>query len=696
MKTTYNNWMMLAMSLLMTTATTTALTACSDDDPVMEEQMPTMLTGGKPMLGDDATKRAFLTDWENCHTVRIAGIENEVNCPWYGATAQDIPADVCFDIKKKNGWEMAFCELNDVNAPSTRMFGLYNRYTGVLRVFHYIEKATGYGDELVYLVAGSESRKDDRYPLYHSMEYGIPACHQLGTTLDNSVKLQSAGATQDAFSCYVAPYTKKGVRGVTVNWHCFDIDLSGYLPQGKDWREGVPQLGQLAIFPITKTTSDITLTGSLLGSIKGSFTDPQITETGGGNSMSGICSTLNTISSLMSGSVSSTNVAYSVMGNAKIPEAMKALTPYLSVGSMGLNITSAMLGWFGGEQAPVTSDTIPGKIDLGLNADINLQGVIAGYTSNDEGGLNLTPELMAASNPYGNLGTGVWGLEEDPVVYISDEDLMAATDHINMNITDKGYTNSEFKDYDVRLVTFYDPSSIKLNLNTDIFHNIRDLVVTTNYGVYTNRQIGNTDSYRRLMKLNSRPTFKINNGRTSGLVRLNRATNPVIHQIDINDLIVDGYELPGDKTTTASNSEEMKELDKCSFTKLPGSDINIYGRQVNMLGQQIVMMPQVFVPYVDGGIISNPVTPDFLVTVNVTFVCDEGAMQFSKTFVPQIKIIKHYELMSHLYRLNEYCQKSANNFPVATLNNNPAVKVYDHHSSLFMKRTIKMLRMMVQ
>ena len=462
MKTTYNNWMMLAMSLLMTTATTTALTACSDDDPVMEEQMPTMLTGGKPMLGDDATKRAFLTDWENC-------------------------------------------------------------YTGVLRVFHYIEKATGYGDELVYLVTGSESRKDDRYPLYHSMEYGIPACHQLGTTLDNSVKLQSAGATQDAFSCYVAPYTKKGVRG-----------------------------------------------------------------------------------------------------------------------------------------------------------------------------LNLTPELMAASNPYGNLGTGVWGLEEDPVVYISDEDLMAATDHINMNITDKGYTNSEFKDYDVRLVTFYDPSSIKLNLNTDIFHNIRDLVVTTNYGVYTNRQIGNTDSYRRLMKLNSRPTFKINYGKTSGLVRLNRATNPVIHQIDINDLIVDGYELPGDKTTAASNSEEMKELDKCSFTKLPGSDVNIYGRQVNMLGQQIVMMPQVFVPYVDGGIISNPVTPDFLVTVNVTFVCDEGAMQFSKTFVPQIKIIKQYELMSHLYRLNEYCQKSANNVPVATLNNNPAVKVYDHHSSLFMKRTIKMLRMMVQ
>ena len=98
MKTTYNNWMMLAMSLLMTTATTTALTACSNDDPVMEEQMPTMLTGGKPMLGDDATKRAFLTDWENC-------------------------------------------------------------YTGVLRVFHYIEKATGYGDELVYLIAGSESRK---------------------------------------------------------------------------------------------------------------------------------------------------------------------------------------------------------------------------------------------------------------------------------------------------------------------------------------------------------------------------------------------------------------------------------------------------------------------------------------------------------------------------------------------------------
>ncbi len=184
------------------------------------------------------------SNWENCNTVKIAGVGDEIYCPWYGAAAQYIPDYVRFDTKKEMGWEMAFCELNDPNASSTRMFGLYNRYTGILRVFHYIENATGYGSELVYLVTGSELGSDDRYPFYNFMEYGIPSNHAYGSTLIPNFKLTTGETSQEAFSCYVAPYTKWNARGVTVNWHCFDIDLSGYLPEGKDWRHGMAQRGQ--------------------------------------------------------------------------------------------------------------------------------------------------------------------------------------------------------------------------------------------------------------------------------------------------------------------------------------------------------------------------------------------------------------------------------------------------------------------
>ena len=674
-------------AILLISLFTLTFTSCSDD--LVEDTPNPMLTKAK--LGEDRTKSEFLTNWENCSTVEIAGIDNEIYCPWYGAAAQNIPDYVRFDTKKEMGWEMAFCELNDPNASSTRMFGLYNRYTGILRVFHYIEDATGYGSELVYLVAGSETVTDDRYPLYHSMEYGIPSNHEYGSTLVPYAKLSSGETTQDAFSCYVAPYTKENARGVTVNWHCFDIDLSGYLPEGKDWRQGMAHRAQLTIFPITKTSSEITLTGSLIGSIEGSFTDPQIIETGGGNSMSGVCSTLNTISSLLGGSVSSSNIMFNMMNNKNIPSGISSAVPYLSVASMGLNITSAILGWAGGE-SPVTRDTIPGKIDLGLNASINLQGVISGYTSHAMGGLSIPPELLAAGNADGNTGKGVWGLAADPVVYVSKEDLLSSVDHFNLVADGSNYTNSEFYDYDVRLVSFFDPSSVQVNLNTDLFHNIKDLVVTTNYGVYTNYNMGHSDSYRKFLKLDDRQTINIGGGKTSGVVRLSSNSTPRIHQVDINDLIVDGYELAGDKTSMPSSEEtEMGEQDICTYLQLPGSNVNVYGRHISLVGKEMVMMPQVFVPFEKGGAIYDPVVPDFLVTVTITFKCDEGCMQYSKTFVPEIRLIGHDDLGTKYDQLKAYSDLCGQEQPVGKLANNSSISVYDKHSDLFLRRTLKML-----
>jgi len=122
---------------------------------------------------------------------------------------------------------------------------------------------------------------------------------------------------QEVFSCYIAPYAKKDTRGVTVNWHCFDIDLSCYTTSGNNWRSGLAQQGHITIFPVTSTSSSVTLTGSLLGSIKGTITDPQVIETGGGNSMSGVCSTLSTIGGLLGGSVSSSTATSSSLGPSR-------------------------------------------------------------------------------------------------------------------------------------------------------------------------------------------------------------------------------------------------------------------------------------------------------------------------------------------------------------------------------------------
>ena len=682
-----NNNKKAIAAFMMVGALAVGFTACSKDDLVKETE-PTTLN--KPMLGDDMTNKEFLNNWENCHTVKIAGIQDEVNCPWYGASAQNIPDMIRFDIKKGNGWEMAFCELNDPNAMRTRMFGLYNRFTGVLRVFHYIDNPTGYGSELVYLLSANESNNDDKYPLYHSMEYSVPASHQYGITLVPKAKMNVGDSKQEVFSCYIAPYAKNDTRGVTVNWHCFDIDLSCYTTSGNNWRSGLAQQGHITIFPVTSTSSSVTLTGSLLGSIKGTITDPQVIETGGGNSMSGVCSTLSTIGGLLGGSVSSSTSTFGLMNNPIAPGLIKSAAPYLSAGSMALNITSAILGWCSKDE-PVTRDTIPGKIDLGLDATLNLSGVISGYTSNGEGGVVVTPELINASSSDSKISTGCWSLADDPVIYVSKEDLICSIDHINLGVKGSTYDNSEFYDYDARLVSFFDPASVKLNLNTDVYHNIHDVVISSNYGVYTDRQVGNTDAFRNFLMLDARPSFSINGGKTSGILRLNRSTVPHIHEVGINDILVNNYETAGNKTDAPSTKEEYQETGVCNYINLPGSNINVYGRQLNLMGKKMVMMPQVFVPFVKGGVISNPQIPDFVVTVTVTFICDEGSMQFSKAFIPKIKLIGHNELSGWYTQLKAYNDLCERQQPVASLANNSSIKVYDKHSNFFLTRTLKML-----
>ena len=136
-----NNNKKAIAAFMMAGALAVGFTACSKDDLVKEPE-PTTLN--KPMLGDDMTNKEFLNNWENCHTVKIAGIQDEVNCPWYGASAQNIPDMIRFDIKKGNGWEMAFCELNDPNAMRTRMFGLYKAFIPKIKLIVHNELSGWY------------------------------------------------------------------------------------------------------------------------------------------------------------------------------------------------------------------------------------------------------------------------------------------------------------------------------------------------------------------------------------------------------------------------------------------------------------------------------------------------------------------------------------------------------------------------
>lgn len=636
------------------------------------------LRGG---LGQTDSK--FLSDWENEDTVRIAGQADPVYTPWSGPEKWNIPDEIRMDVSKDNGWEMAFCLLNDPNAKNCHMFGLYNRYTGILKVYHFIINPTGYGNDLVYKVTGSSTDVNDKYPIYNMMEYGIPSNHAYGSSgdLKKNAKLYTGQIQQSSFTAFVTPYTDEDNRTPKPGWQCFYLDMSGYVPDGVDWKAGRKNIGQLNFSTQTREDNTVALNGALTGKLAGTVTNPEVIHHGGGSSTSGICTALTSLASLMNGGISSINAAYSLANNPKAQakgggQAMGTFGPYMAAAGFAMNITAAVLKSAGNEK-PSWDEVIPGKIDLGLDATINLEGTIGGLTANAEGDVALTPELLAYGVDNKHLGTGVWGLADDPVVYISKEDLFSVNDHLNIAFANDSLRNEDIALSHVRLLSFFDPSSVKIKLNTSLFHNIRNLAVKTNYGVYADRQLGHTDSYRQFLGFGQRPSFNITAGDKSDvLVKIDNSTNMHLHCLYPDAALIKDF--------------ETKE--NCTLHTLPGnSNVRLYGQKYSLGGKEIVCYPQVYVPYTDKGVILDAVAPDFVVSVEVTFECDEGNMYYTKNFVPKVELIGHDDLAGWYDKLKAYSDKCAAEQPVATLANDASIQVRDAMSDIWLSRALKML-----
>lgn len=649
---------------------------------------------GGGTVTDDEAYGGFIANWDSTETVPISGLSAPVYTPWRGSQKWNIPDDIRLDVRKADGWEMAFCMLNDQNAQNCHMFGLYNRFTGILKVFHYIIDPKGYGNDLVYRVTGGSTLTDDKYPLYHSMEYGIPTCHAYGSgsgKLNPGAKIYAGQVQQNSFTAFVTPFSDEDTHTPRTGWQCFTIDLSGYTPAGVDWKRGRSYVGQLNLITQTSNQDNVSLAGSLTGKLSGTVTDQKVIKHGGGSSTAGFCTALTTISSLMTGGIGSVNSAYSLAKNDVAQGtigggALGAAAPWMAAAGFAMNITAAIIK-AADTPDPTWEEVIPGKIDLGLDASINLNGTIGGLTANSEGGISLTPELMdKASAQNQHLGTGVWGLAEDPVIYISKDDMFSVNDHLN--VIDKGngtYGNDEFDKSQVRLLSFFDPASIKINLNTSLFHNIRDVTIKANYAVYTDRQTGYTDSYRQFLGFGERPSFALGEGGKNQVSRLVGGYDndgPRIHCLKPEDALIKDFE-------SAAN---------CAIHVLPGpgkqkgdSIMRLYGRKYSFNGKELVCFPQVYVPYVKGGAIYDPVAPDFVVSVELAFECDEGKMLYTKTFVPQVKLIGHNDLDGCYDRLKAYAQKCANKEAIGTLANDASIPVRDVISDLWLTRTLKML-----
>ncbi|MBQ7533637.1 MAG: hypothetical protein IJT45_08140 [Bacteroidales bacterium] len=648
------------------------------------EEIVVLVRQGIQLFGDAyvGENMEFIANWENCDTVRVNGVENPVGTPWASESQTNIPLDVRQQYKRAHGWEMAFCSLNNTATPQICYFALYNKWTGILRVFHYIPDPTGYGNEMVYCVWMGRQDSQNNAPYYSSLEYGIPANHQMGSSLKPYANLIGGGGrtmTQtQSFQSWVTPYLQS-TTGLVSGWYCFDIDMSGYTPGGTQWRD-VQDDVKMTIVPVISQTQDVTLRGSLVGDISGTFDNPDMVHYGGGNAMSGICGIIDQITSTATSNIGTAVEYANAMKTATgIAEYLNPLKYY---GGLAGSIASSLLGMIGEQMAePETYDYIPGKMDMKLDAQLDLSGTISYYTSVDQAIFNVSPQNIDNTNGAdGHMGRGIWSLAEDPVVYIDKDDLIAEYDHFTImdNMDGSGYTASDFENYGVRFMWFFDPTSVKINLNRDLFPDVTEVKVTTTCGIYTGRPMGSSDAFRDFLTFDERPTFTLNSDTTSKIVRLGPESSPAIIQATREDLLITG-------------NTEFETPDNCDVVQQNGGYYRYYGYNAEAANKTVMVDPQIYLAY-NGSAIEMPKAPEFVVTVNVVFETAGGlfggnTQVYSKCFVPKIQIIDRATTLQMRDKLQQYHDNSQNGLPTGHLANGDAA-VYSPDGDRLIQRTL--------
>lgn len=639
----------------------------------------------------------WLTDWWTFKTVELQGFEYAQKAPWTTEGADHIPEEVRLQVTPSQGWEMAFSYLNDESLRDVRYFALYNKWSGQMRVYTYIVNPTGWGSDLMINAYFGTSHDNDMYPLYNVLEYGIPTCHVPGRNLLRNAKIVSSQS--QTFQTWLTPFRYS--HSITPGWYCFEFDMSGYVPKGVDWLKKDEDAPRFKFFAETTNNQNVNLKGALKGSIDGTFTNPEIIQHGGANAASGIFNTLgggfSTISGMASSSIAGGAAYATLMKNGGSEGMGSWLNPVKYWGGFACSIAGGLFNVLGMlnnmYEEPITYDTIPGKIDLTLDATLNLDGYIRSATGNSQRGLSVSAKgVYSANGVNGHVGKGVWSLAEDPVVYIDKDDIISAQNSFHLLCTKDGYSNSSFAGYDARIVYAFDPTSVKLNINDELFRDIQDVTVTANVGVFPNYSYGHTDSYRQMLTLGDRAQFSLAEGKTSGTIDLDGRSTPLVTKIGLNDLADGSYETADNCSVVTQKTADGKGWQR------------FHGRLINMqeTGKQIIVDPQVYIPYStdDKGNctgIGYPTAPDFVVRIDVQFTAldDNGqrkGFQFSKLYIPQVKVVDSNEMQKVYARLMDYSRKCEQNEAVNTLENKKSVTVRYPGGHILIGKTLRMLK----
>lgn len=663
--TTKKNLVKLALMSTLTAGTTFAFTACSDDIQMEDiQQMAEMENSGLtrstvegfnvndfPITdANGQTSDAYTAENWRSHvgiyvydggndeiTVNgktMKGFSN-VSLPnsKQASACAHIPSDVWGEVwANGSDWELAFNLCGISNMKNCNFLGFYNKYTGILRVFTYIPDCakTDANDHMWVM------QMHDALSSHAVFRYGLPMDRKI-----NKKEIDQPDEMAQTVSPWAAYNPGKGLEGqaLQTGWWAFDLDLSVYRNPGEQNKIsdffGTDET-LLSLSPKCGLKQFVDLTNLLKASATGSMELKKVsanTENGIFAGVEGLLDKANSVKNL-----------YDLGTKMMSPNPLDALSAGLDLAKNGCDLLGIDYG-----KETTGFNGYKGDINLDLTGTIDTKGTI---TANSSVTGVSTPSIKAdafkvSSSNCSTLGEGVWNLKSAPKMYIAN-DLRVDWRRLDMDKKDYNYNNLAYPDnyrspFNGRAnihveegkwnadtkpfqgkICVFDPSSIEVELNPNIFPEGTTYKVTAVCGVRKDMKFGSTERYRKAQGLK---------GSQCNFAEIQRNRNNYTDTKAISDRPI--TETPFDALSNYANKTGKTGV-KFGVDTVNNRPIGVFGRG----DSDFLIEPMALAGGKDNGDWDFYMLPAYEVTVTVTVEHNGRTFMYSRTYLPEYEECK--------------------------------------------------------
>ena len=412
-----------------------------------------------------------------------------VNLPWYNGTKQtNLPEGFCDDITPEMGWEWVANYCGNRSVVNNNFFAVYNKYTGILRFFYYMPQGTNTGNDHVWQVSMT-----DNLATHTTIPYGVPNDRSLSNKA--AINQTGSGTYMDYITPWVDYRSNDGLIVPNDGWWAFDVDLSLTRPTAINEDDNIKL--QMRSWNTTHTSLYSTMMANINGEMKGSF-EGQTKTPLIASSSKGLFGRVGDLVKLGTKITNTVKDLYS--GNA-----VGAIKGGVDLAKNGASLASGKTKASGGGTSAIFDGTFDGTINMMMNGTINTDGVIQG-SQPTVGVASPTFYLKDFDTKNSHLGQGVWNLKKTPMMYAVN----------SQNIVNFWPGN---QNYFAANWIFFDPSSVEVELNSDVFpeSEIEWVQVDAIAGARKEMNWNGTDLFRQAIGLKPMNETKYSVGKKWGL-----------------------------------------------------------------------------------------------------------------------------------------------------------------------------------